>query len=113
MEDLFALDLMKVLLALASPVGAVAYGAYVSDLARNITFPADKAPRPVVLQVLIGLATVLPPLGAGLVLMSLTPEQLAALQPYYRAFAVAVYAYVGNRGWFEVKKLLVKHQAGG
>lgn len=113
MEDLFSLDLMKVLLALASPLGAVAYGAYVSDAARNITFPTDKAPHPVVLQGLIAVATVLPPLGAALLLLSLTPEQLAAFQPYYRALAIAVYAYVGNRGWFEVKKLLVKHQAGG
>ena len=113
MEDFFTLDLVEFLLILASPLGAVGYGAYVSDLARNVTFPPEKAPHPAVLQALVGLATVLPPFGAAMLLLSLTPEQLAALQPFYRAVAVAVYAYFGNRGWFELKKILIKHQGVG
>lgn len=111
-------NLMATLSFLAGPAGLVAWNVYWSNLLRVLR-EGDaaelsaigkrlaawvQARSPEVLQLLHGFGSLIVPVAAKIILDSVSPETIEAIQPYYAFATMLLLSYIGSQAWYVVSK---------
>ena len=102
MVDFF--DLSDTLVWLASS-GLASWGVMVSDFFRNIKGDWWVSAKPVVRQVVILATTIIPPVAAYLILLTVPADVIAAIEPHYTFIAGLFTAVLAARGIYAIAKI--------
>lgn len=96
-------DLSDVLVWLAG-AGLASWGMMVSDFFRNIKADWWVSAKPIVRQVVVLAATIVPPVVAYIVLLTVPADVIASLEPHYAFVASLFTAVLAARGIYEIAK---------